>query len=182
MKKFYFIRHGETDWNIEKRIQGNTDIPLNARGIDQAKQRAKTLQQEPFDACFSSDLSRAEQTARVLIEGRSIPLYLDSRLRERSHGTLEGLLWHDYYAIDPQKRTLIVESPDDVITRLFCFLEAITQKHVLVVTHGGIMKILFHKLQPSTQKIFIGNTALLKVHWESNTPSILHYDGIDIFN
>ncbi len=179
MQKFSFIRHGETDWNVEKRIQGHTDIPLNAKGKLQAKERAKALQQEPFDVCFSSDLSRAEQTARILVEGRSIPLYLDMRLRERSHGILEGLLWHDYHAINTQERALMVESPDDVVHRLFSILDEIIHSNVLIVTHGGVMKALLHRLlASSSQDIFVSNAALLQVSWHQGNASVLYHDGI----
>lgn len=180
MKKISLIRHGETDWNVEQRIQGHTDIPLNATGMRQAQQRAKTLQHEPFDACFSSDLSRAHQTAQALIEGRSIPLHLDTRLRERRHGPLEGLRVHEYHAIDAEQRKRLVESPEAVVERLFSFFDEVSHSNILIVTHGGVMKALLYRLMPSCEQVFVGNTALLQLIWQESNVSILHHDGITL--
>ena len=66
--KIYLVRHGETDWNKERKIQGQVDIPLNAFGIHLAEETAKGLRDIPFDICFSSPLGRAKDTARIILE------------------------------------------------------------------------------------------------------------------
>jgi probable phosphoglycerate mutase len=85
------IRHGETDWNRAKRIQGNTDIPLNTVGIEQARRLALRLTSEPIDAVLSSDLLRAKQTAEALAAQIDKPMIVDTALRERGFGIFESL-------------------------------------------------------------------------------------------
>ena len=72
--KIYLIRHGETDWNLEQRLQGATDIPLNENGLELARETAKGLQDVPFDVVYTSPLTRARQTAEIIRGHRNIPL------------------------------------------------------------------------------------------------------------
>src|SRR5258708_3231454 len=97
-----FIRHGETDWNRIKRIQGHIDIPLAASGIAQAHHLAARLASEAragarFDAIYSSDLQRARQTAQPAATALGLPLRSDSGLRERAYGVFQG---HDSAEIE----------------------------------------------------------------------------------
>lgn len=87
------IRHGETAWNAERRLQGHLDIDLNAEGQRQARALAAALARERFDVLVSSDLARAAQTAKAVAEVLDLPLYIDGRLRERCYGGFEGLLY-----------------------------------------------------------------------------------------
>lgn len=87
------IRHGETAWNAERRLQGHLDIDLNAEGVRQARALAAALARERFDVLVSSDLARAAQTAKAVAEVLDLPLYIDGRLRERCYGGFEGLLY-----------------------------------------------------------------------------------------
>ncbi len=84
------IRHGETAWNRERRLQGQLDIPLNETGRAQARALATALAGEPIDAVYASDLSRAMATAAPLAEVLGLQVRPDARLRERSYGTLQG--------------------------------------------------------------------------------------------
>lgn len=86
----YLMRHGETNWNHERRLQGQSDIPLNQRGIELAEKTAEGLRNVSFDAAFSSPLNRALTTARIVIGGRNIPVVTDDRLKEISFGAGEG--------------------------------------------------------------------------------------------
>lgn len=88
--KLYLVRHGETEWNQRGLFQGTTDIPLNQSGRDQAAAAALALRDIPFDAAFCSPLSRAQETARILLGGRPVPVTPDERLREISFGAGEG--------------------------------------------------------------------------------------------
>ncbi|MFT5511489.1 MAG: broad specificity phosphatase PhoE [Hyphomicrobiaceae bacterium] len=92
---FLFLRHGQTDWNLEGRFQGVADIPLNATGIDQAAGAATILARQPIDRIVSSPLIRALKTAAIVSERISIPIDIDTQLIERGFGKLEGLVVND---------------------------------------------------------------------------------------
>jgi len=85
------VRHGQTDWNAQTRLQGHTDIPLNDAGLDQATRLQAALQGETLDAVYSSDLQRAADTARAVCRATGAPLTLEPRLRERAFGRFEGV-------------------------------------------------------------------------------------------
>ncbi|MFC3216646.1 histidine phosphatase family protein, partial [Comamonas sp. JC664] len=95
------IRHGETDWNLAARIQGHTDIPLNATGERQARQLAQALAETPLAHIYSSDLQRALRTAQALALANGAPLATHSALRERSFGDYEGSRFADIEVSDP---------------------------------------------------------------------------------
>ena len=86
----YLFRHGETDWNKERRLQGQSDIPLNAFGRELAIKTAAALETIPFDRAFSSPLDRAVETARILLGSRSTYLTTDHRLMEINFGDCEA--------------------------------------------------------------------------------------------
>ena len=92
MTTLYLIRHGETPWNVEGRYQGQLDPPLNENGRRQAQTTAAQLALMGFEAIYSSDLARAQQTAKALVEKTSLPLQLDPRLREIDQGEWQGIL------------------------------------------------------------------------------------------
>jgi 2,3-bisphosphoglycerate-dependent phosphoglycerate mutase len=93
--KIVLIRHGETAWNAQRRLQGHIDIGLNAEGERQAEALAEALAEERFDAIVSSDLQRACQTAQALARRHDMSVRTDSALRERCYGVFEGLLYAD---------------------------------------------------------------------------------------
>ena len=88
--RIVLIRHGETDWNTETRIQGHTDIPLNAKGKWQAQRVGAALAEEGLQAVYSSDLQRAHATAQAVAQACGLPLQVSTRLRERAFGRFEG--------------------------------------------------------------------------------------------
>ncbi|MCQ2507487.1 MAG: histidine phosphatase family protein [Dorea sp.] len=90
----YVIRHGETDWNITRKLQGQVDRPLNEFGRDIARQTREGLPEDfHIDVCISSPLSRAKETAEILLEGQDVPIYTDDRLKEISFGMYEGMIF-----------------------------------------------------------------------------------------
>ena len=97
------IRHGETPWNAERRLQGHIDIPLNERGLQQAAALGQALAGEPLAAVLSSDLQRARQTAQAVAELQHLPVQTDALLRERCYGAFEGLLYADIAARYPHE-------------------------------------------------------------------------------
>lgn len=151
--KLYLTRHGQTDWNIERRAQGRTDVPLNAVGREQAKDLAEKLSGLDFDAVYASPLKRAAETARIATGGSSEIIY-DDRLLERSFGQYEGKVvasWLelvDGVDIDDMNLETIpgeVEPVKSVLKRARGFLDDLKKKYpddaiVLVVGHGAVSK------------------------------------------
>lgn len=88
--RLYFVRHGETNWNKEKRIQGNVNIELNEFGRHLARETAKGLRDIPFDVCFTSPLRRARETAEIILEGRDVTIIEHEKISEMAFGEYEG--------------------------------------------------------------------------------------------
>ena len=133
------VRHGETDWNAEGRLQGHTDTPLNDYGRRQARTLADELAGEPIDAVYSSDLARARETAEIVGGRLGLTVVVDPGLREKNWGSWEGLT--------PAERERVEyagETTEDHRERTLRTLSAIAVRHpgerVLVVTHGGSIR------------------------------------------
>ena len=160
MTEIYLLRHGETDWNIVKRYQGVSDIPLNPNGQLQAKAAANKLvnQVRNITAIYSSPQKRAFQTAQAVSERLGLPIYQDDRLREINLGDWEGRLsteikqndgernwtWHHFpLAVNPPGEH--GESVMQVVERVSAALDEIAEKHpqetVVVVTHGFTLAV-----------------------------------------
>lgn len=107
--RIFLMRHGETDWNKARRLQGQSDIPLNENGIELASVTARALAEEPFGAAFCSPLGRAKETAKIILGTREVPLYADDRLKEINFGANEGIRF------DAAK-----ENPEDPLHDFFC--------------------------------------------------------------
>jgi probable phosphoglycerate mutase len=152
------IRHGETAWNAEHRIQGHLDIPLSATGIRQAALLADRLAREAIVAVYSSELTRARLTAEPFAARLGLDINLDTRLRERSFGVFEGLTQDEIVARhpegfrrwrerDPAWAIDEGESGRQLIDRVLSALHDITQRHpgesVAVVTHGGVLDVVY---------------------------------------
>jgi len=152
------VRHGETAWNAEHRVQGQLDVPLNAIGLAQAAAAAKVLSQEKFDAIYSSDLSRARQTAQATAALLSMEVAIDPALRERHYGIFERLTYAEvktrypedyarFEAHDPEYAFRTGESLKDFSARSIAVISRIANEHggksVLVFTHGGVLDKLY---------------------------------------
>ena len=155
---FTFVRHGETAWNIDRRLQGHLDVPLNEVGRRQAEQVAEALANERFDAMYSSDLSRAMDTARAIAARCGGEVQGTERLRERNYGIFQGLTHKEGAARYPEEHArLMAREPDHIPTEggesMRMFSERIRtladelatrwpDGRVLVVTHGGVLYAL----------------------------------------
>lgn len=143
----YLVRHGQTDWNLFKRFNGNTDTYLNQTGIEQAKQQAENLKNVIFDACFCSPLTRARQFCEIIHKG---PIVFDDRLTEIDCGEFEGteetvdsmkLFWKAVQSGD-----MGTERVEAFIKRNCDLCDIIAKKHigenVLLVTHAANARII----------------------------------------
>ena len=99
--KLLLVRHGQTDWNINRRFQGQSDVPLNEVGRQQATALANRLSREHIDVLFASDLQRAHETARIIAAQHACEIRLDARLREINFGAWEGLTYDEIKHNDP---------------------------------------------------------------------------------
>ena len=134
------VRHGETDWNADGRLQGQTDRPLSEYGRRQAQRLAGELADQSFEAIYASDLSRARETATILGERLGLAVALDPDLREKNWGTWEGLT-----SVERDRVEFVGESTEAHSDRMLRALRRIADRHpgerpVLVVTHGGSMR------------------------------------------
>jgi probable phosphoglycerate mutase len=152
------IRHGETVWNEEKRYQGHGDSPLTETGRNQVAALGRRMKKIRVDALISSDLGRAQETASIVADYTGHPLELDSRLRERNYGVLEGLTVHEIKARHSKiLNQLNSDDPDYIIPegeshrqqyqRNVEFIEELLTKRsgatVAVVAHGGVLDSIF---------------------------------------
>jgi len=156
--KIYIARHGQTDWNIQHRAQGRTNIPLNKTGIKQAETLRDNIKNIHFDAVYASPLSRAAETARIATDNYYDIAY-DDRLVERSFGDFEGKEINNWtgatgYDIGDLKLNTNVgniEPVRDVLARTKSFLDDIKTRHsdtdtILIVAHGQVSRGLHHNL------------------------------------
>lgn len=148
--KILVTRHAQTDWNVEKRIQGRTDIELNNKGIEQAYQAKENLKNEKIDLIICSPLKRAKQTADIINIDRSIPIIYDERLLEICYGENEGRLHNDFdydgfWNIINTHKYKDAENVNRFIKRVHDFLEDIKrykQENILIVTHNGVCRAI----------------------------------------
>ena len=156
--RIFAIRHGETAWNRDTRIQGQLDIGLNERGRAQAEAVAEALRGEPLAAIYSSDLSRARETAQAIANAAGAPLHLDNQLRERAFGHFQGKTWAEIAEHWPEdslrwrQRDLDLapgggESLPVLYERCIGAVLRIAAAHpgeaIAIVAHGGVMDCIY---------------------------------------
>lgn len=157
------VRHGETEWNAQGIIQGQMDIPLNARGIQQAEECAVHLREEKYDVLITSPLRRAKQTAEIINRNWHIPLVEMDDFLERYFGEAQGMTKEERLSKYPDKNYPNLESRDSVKSRVMTGLHKITQnypdKYVLLVAHGAVINSILATL--SNGEIGSGKTKLI---------------------
>ncbi len=176
----YIMRHGETDWNLENKIQGQSDVPLNDAGRTQAYEMSKKLSRFNPEYIISSDLSRAAETAQIIGDNLNLRVKYDTRLREYNFGILTGLTRAE---LSPQTVELFFMNPTkfdaeplcDAFARVGDFLKTYDYNpHSAVVTHGGVINFMLcyleddHNIHPHAylQKCLytkINNAAILRI-------------------
>ena len=185
------IRHGETAWNVDTRLQGHTDIDLNERGQWQAKRVALALAGEPIDAIYSSDLSRAHATAQAIAQRntqlaqKQVPTH--TGLRERGFGSFEGQTYAQiasnfpeeserWRTRDPHFAPPGGESLLQLRERIATTVTALASQHIgqqiVIVAHGGVMDALYRlatQLDVSAPRTWgLGNAAINRLLWTPN--------------
>ena len=150
--KIYYVRHGQTDWNLARKMQGGqTERELNKTGIKQAEETKRKLENIDYELVICSPMNRAKQTAEIIMKNKNVPLIIDERLRERKLGVLEGetiteecekQIW-DYkldYKINGG------ESLSEFEQRILNFINNIKKKYnnktILIIAHGGVAKVI----------------------------------------
>lgn len=165
MIELYVLRHGTTAWNEKHKLQGRSDVPLDAAGRALACEVGAALRDMPFDRCYSSPLLRAYETAELVLEGRDLLIEKDARLEEMSFGDFEGMDVSDeaakthpevrealkfdmeHYALPPHGETM-----EGLLSRTHSFYEDVIHdpanegKRILVSTHGGAGRALMHSV------------------------------------
>ena len=194
MTALTFIRHGETDWNRQQRFQGQIDVPLNATGQAQAVRLAARLAAEPADLLFSSDLQRARETATPLGAAWALPVQALPGLREQSFGVLEGLdvptiktrhpeLWAQWLVHRADFALPGGESLRQFHARVMAALHALAEaqagRHTVVVTHGGVLDMLWRNAKgislDGLRDCAIPNTGINRLRWRDGQLEILKW-------
>jgi probable phosphoglycerate mutase len=203
MTELIVIRHGETDWNRQHRFQGQIDVPLNAIGQAQAQRLRQRLADEPIDVLLCSDLQRARSTADTLAQARSVSPQVDPQWREQGFGVLEGLdvptirqrhadLWARWVRHEADYALPGGESNLDFHARVQQALAAALAAHagrrVVVVTHGGVLDMLWRTARAlplhGARSCEIPNTGINRLRWADGRLQIVqwaqadHLDGL----
>jgi probable phosphoglycerate mutase len=180
----YFVRHGETQYNVERRMQGFCDSPLTEKGIFQAKSVGKGLTNIPFIAAYSSDSQRVQDTAKYAIGDRDIPLVIDKRLKEMNFGVLEALLEDEIptlygdaleklFSLDVNASAPEGESYAQLFTRTEEAVKEIVEKHA---SEGGNILIFSHGVTIGNYIIQVTKSKEFQVH-ENCSVSVISYEN-----
>lgn len=155
MTRLGLIRHGITDWNNERRAQGQSDVPLNTSGRAQATALANRLRGEDWDLIYASDLSRAKETAEIVAKALELTVTLDPRLREMNCGEMEGTTEEERiekWGIGWRDLDLGIEDEESIRKRGLSLITEVSEKHadkrILVVSHGALLGLTLKQLIP----------------------------------
>lgn len=199
--QLFFIRHGETMWNMEQRCQGHTDIPLNEKGLAQAEKLGEFMRDITLDAVYASDLGRAVQTAEKVAHYHGLTVQTSPGLRERFYGEWEGLSVEyiaEHYAdqLEARRKGGIygIERFEDLQQRVVHTLTELAQQHmgqsIVAVSHGGSINAFLHWVtngQLGTGVTVIENTSVTQLtfyeteEWEvADVNQTKHLEGIEL--
>ena len=201
MVEILLIRHGETAWNAEKRMQGHLDISLNDAGRRQAEALGMALRDEHFDAIISSDLQRAHQTAQAVATPHAMTVIVDAGLRERCFGIFEGLLYADLEQSHPvafaawSAREMDARYPSGVnhaetlrefSVRALATIDRLAGagncRKIAIVTHGGVLECA-HRAATGTaltqaRDFDILNASVNRLRWHAGRLEILDWANV----
>ena len=203
-KEIFILRHGETDWNVQGRLNSTTDLALNSHGLSQAEQAGLVLRSRPVDAVIASPARRAMETMEAvtlkLQKGgcKSPSIKVDDRLREIDFGSLEGLtqqemrdsgLWEafmawraeDHQVSPPGAETL--SSAEERAMSIFSEVVALPHSAVLLISHGHFSRIMLSKCVLGSNALFhrrlrFDNGQLAHIKWESGKPRLVSFNSL----
>jgi len=199
------IRHGETAWNAERRLQGNLDVELNETGLRQAQLLAQVLQVERVDAVHCSDLSRARKTAAPLAEAQGLTPIVDAAWRERCYGAFEGHRYDEIAELFPEAYAAMRSRAKDyrypqgknTAETLIEFagrsIEALTDallraqqsgaRKIAIVTHGGVLDCINHYVRgidlSQPRDFDIPNTGINRLNWDGKALKIVQWADVN---
>jgi len=191
------IRHGETAWNVDGRIQGWLDIPLNDKGQWQAARAAQALRTAPIDAIYASDLWRAYSTALEIAKPHALTPFTHEGLRERVFGVFQGKTFEEVRALWPdlaerwRKRELdfapeggesLLQFRERIVNAASGIAQANPGKTVVLTAHGGVMDVLYREATgqglDATRTWELGNAAINRLLWNGETFSLIGWNDI----
>jgi probable phosphoglycerate mutase len=193
------VRHGETAWNVDTRIQGQLDIGLNDHGLWQADRVGHALAEEAIDHIYSSDLARAHTTAQAIARQAKPPrtVQLHPGLRERGFGTFEGETWADiaekwpdesrrWKQRDPHFAPPGGETPTQLLARVQATVDDIASRHagehIVLVAHGGVMDMLYRLATRqelhAPRTWHLGNCAINRLLWTPDGLSLVGWGDV----
>jgi len=198
MTEILLIRHGETDWNRVRRLQGHLDVDLNDVGRSQAQALSQALRQEKPDVIYASDLHRAFYTAQAVANLHNMPVHKTNALRERCYGAFEGLMYdeiserypeaykewrsHDPHARFPEGER-VGETMQEFYTRAVQAVTTLAEQHkgqkLLLVTHGGVLDCLYRYAHDislwSERPCEITNAAINRLTWNGQVMQVVQW-------
>lgn len=201
MTEILLIRHGETDWNVEKRLQGHIDIGLNDKGRWQAEALGNALAEEKLDAVYASDLQRALITAQAIAALQGLTVQKEARLRERCYGALEGMSYQEISQVYPdtyiawRSREIHARYPAganpaetllEFSNRVVQAVTELARKHacqkIAVVTHGGVLdcvhRVAAGKNLSAKRDFDIFNAGINRLTWENEVLRIARWGDV----
>ena len=189
------MRHGETAWNVDTRIQGSLDIGLNEKGRSQAERLGAALQDEPIAAIYSSDLWRAYDTALAISKATGVNIITDEGLRERGFGIFEGKTFDEVQAHWPEQALRWRQRDPDFCPeggesltmfrdRILSASQALTARHpgeqIAIVAHGGVMDVLYRAATgqsiQATRTWALGNAVINRLLWTPTTFTLVGWN------
>ncbi|MCL6796912.1 histidine phosphatase family protein [Bacillus altitudinis] len=185
MTAICLVRHGETDWNAAKRIQGRTDIPLNDTGKWQAEQTGLYLKDAHWDVVISSPLSRAKETAHLILQHVHAPLIIMDDFIERDYGDAEGMSFEERQKLFPNKQYPNMEPLSALQDRMLEGIEKVRatypDQRVLIVAHGAAIHALLTSLADEHMGIKdtrLENACLNYVEWTDGEWKVNDYNVV----
>lgn len=175
----WLVRHGQTDWNVQGKLQGAADIPLNARGEQQAKQCADFLKQFSFDFIMTSPLQRAKKTAHIIADACQVRLETTPLIAERHFGVVEGMTFEERNRRYPTFDYPEAETYAQVQQRVQHILQQWQQlqaERIIAVSHGGFINALLYALttgEQGTNKTHLQNGSITKIKWDGEQWTVL---------